>query len=56
MGMEVHLYDLGDKYIGPSDIEDPPSDFLKWNDRMFRKNMEPDNEYVQVSDVSMAEH
>ena len=40
MGMKVHLYDLDDEYIGSSDIEDPPPDFLEWNDRMFRKSME----------------
>ena len=51
--MEVHLYDLDDEYIGSSDIEDSPPDFLEWNGRMFRKSMECDNEYIQVSYVSM---
>ena len=40
MGMEVHLYGLDDEYIGSSDVEDPPPDFLEWNGRMFRKSME----------------
>ena len=53
--MEVHLYDLDDEYIGSSDIEDPPPDFLEWNGRMFRKSMECDNEYIQVSYVSTTE-
>jgi len=46
--MEAHLYDLDDKYIGSSDVEDPPPDFLEWMGRFFRKSMEADNEYVQV--------
>ena len=55
MGMQVHLYDLDDEYIGSSDVEGPPPDFLEWNNRMFRKSMECDNEYIQVSYVSMTE-
>ena len=51
--MDVHLYDLDDEYIGSSAIDDPPPDFLEWNGRMFRKSMETDNEYIQVSYVSM---
>ena len=34
--MEVHLYDLEDEYIGSSDIEDPPPDFLERNGRSQR--------------------
>ena len=55
MPMEVHLYGLDDEYIGSSDIEVPQPDFLDWNGRMFRKSMECDNEYIQVSYVSMAD-
>jgi len=50
--MEVRLYVLDDEYIGSSEIEDPPPDFLEWNGRMFRKSMEFDDEYIQVSYVS----
>ena len=53
--MEVHLYDLDDEYIVSSDTEDPPPDFLKWNGRMFRKSMECENEYIQVSYVYTTE-
>ena len=53
--MEVHLYDLDDEYIGSSDIQDPPPDFLEWNGRMFRKSMKCDDEYIQVSYVSTTE-
>ncbi len=55
MSMKVHLDGLDDEYIGSSDIEDPPPDFLEWNGRMFRKSMECDDEYIQVSYVSMTE-
>ncbi len=55
MGMKVHLYDLDDEYIGSSDIDDPPPDFLEWNGRIFRKSMEADDEYIQVSYVSTTE-
>ena len=48
----LSLYDLDDEYIGSSDIEGPPPDFLEWNGRMFRKSMEAGNEYIQVSNVS----
>ena len=53
--MEIHLYDLQDEYIGSSDIEGPPPDFLEWNGKMFRKSMEAGNEYIQVSYVSTTE-
>ena len=43
---------LDDEYIASSDIEDPPPDFLEWNGRTFRKSMECDNEYIQVSYAS----
>ena len=52
MKIEVHVYDLDDEYIRSSDIENPPPDFLEWNDRLFRKSMEADDEYIQVSYVS----
>ena len=55
MGMEVHLNGLDDEYIGSSDIEDPPPDILEWNGRMFRKSMECDNEYIQVSYICTIE-
>ena len=29
----------------------PPTDFLEWNGRTFRKSMETDDEYIQVSYV-----
>ena len=53
--MGVHLYDLDDEYIGYSDIEDSPPDFLEWNNRTFGKSMERNNEYIQVSIISMTE-
>ena len=53
--MVVHLYDLDDEYIGSSDIEDPPPECLEWDDRMFRKSIEADNEYIQVSYASAIE-
>ena len=49
MRMEVHLYDLDDEYIGSSDLDDPPPDFLEWSGRTFHKSTEADNEYIQVS-------
>ena len=55
MDMVIHRYDLADEYIGSSEIEDPSPDFMEWNGRMFRKSMECDNEYIQVSYVSMTE-
>ena len=55
MGMEVHLYDLEDEYIGTSETEDPPPDLLEWTDRNFRKRMDCDNAYIQVSYVSRTE-
>ena len=53
--MEIHLYDLQDEYIGSSDIEGPPPEFLEWIDRMFRKSMECENEYIQVSYIATTE-
>ena len=51
--MEVHLYDVDGEYLGSSDIEDPPPNFREWNDNMYCKSMEADDEYIQVSYVSM---
>ena len=55
MGMEVCQYDSDDKYIGSSDIEDRPPDVLEWSGRMFRKSLETDDEYIQVSYISVTE-
>ena len=53
MRLEVHLYGLDDEYLGSSDIEDPPPDFLEWNGRIFRKSMECDDEYIQAPYISL---
>ena len=51
----LYPYDLDGEYRRSFDIEEPPADFLEWNDKIFRKSIECDNEYIQVSYVSTTE-
>jgi hypothetical protein len=37
MGMQVHLYDLDDEYVGSSDMEGSAPDSLERNGRIFRR-------------------